>query len=368
MKIICSKESLLNGVNIVSRAVSGKTTMDILQCILIEAETDTITFTANDTEIGIETIVDGDIVRPGHIALEAKIFSEIIKKLPDNEVIIDTDDNGNTHILCEHMHCSIMGFKGDDFTHLPEINKETRITVSQFDFKEIIRQTIFSISNNENNRLMTGELLKIYDNKMSITSLDGHRISIRTIELANSFFPVEVIVPGKTMSEISKILPGDSKDNVDIYITERHILFEFGHTRVVSRLLEGKFYNISHMISSDYETKITVNKMELIRCLDRSTLFIKESDRKPIVLKIGEDNMILGIASEIGSMKDEISLTKEGKNLNIGFNPRFLVDALRVIDEENISIYFINDVAPCIIRDEKNSYLYLILPIAIPRN
>jgi DNA polymerase-3 subunit beta len=177
-----------------------------------------------------------------------------------------------------------------------------------------------------------------------------------------------VIVPGKTMSEINKILPGDSKDDVDLYITERHILFEFGQTRVVSRLLEGKFYNISHMLSSDYETKITVNKMELIRCLDRSTLFIKEADRKPIVLKIEENSMIMGIASEIGSMKDQISLTKEGKNLNIGFNPRFLVDALRAIDEETISIYFINDVAPCIIRDEKNSYLYLILPIAIPRN
>lgn len=366
MKIICSKSQLLNGVNIVSKAVSGKTTMDILQCILVETESDYIKLTANDTELGIETIIEGDVVQPGHIALEAKIFSEIIKKLPDNEVIIETEDNGNTHIHCEQMHCNIMGKSGDDFSYLPEIDKNTKITVSQFDFKEIIRQTIFSISNNENNRLMTGELIKVSDNKLSLTSLDGHRISIRNIDLSDSYPDLELIVPGKTLSEISKILPGEAKDYVNIYITDKHILFEFDRTRVVSRLLEGKFYNISQMLSTDYETKIVVNKMDLLRCLDRSTLFIKESDKKPIILQVREGHMDLKISSDIGSMKDQISLKKEGKDIVIGFNPRFLVDALRVIDEEEISIYLINDVAPCIIRDENRSYLYLILPIAIP--
>lgn len=366
MKIICSRSQLLSGVNIVSKAVSGKTTMDILQCILVETESDHIKLTANDTELGIETIIEGEIIQPGHIALEAKIFSEIIKKLPDNEVIIETDDNGKTHIRCEQMHCSIAGKKGDDFSYLPEINRDTKVTVSQFDFKEIIRQTIFSISNNENNRLMTGELIRIHDNRLSVTSLDGHRISIRNIELSDSYPDKEIIVPGKSLSEVSKILPGEAKDSVNLYITDKHILFEFDNTKVVSRLLEGKFYNISQMLSNDYETRILVNKMDLLRCLDRSTLFIRESDKKPIILNINENNMELRIASEIGSMKDEISLKKEGKNLIIGFNPRFLVDALRVIDEEEISIYLINDVAPCIIKDENNSYLYLILPIAIP--
>lgn len=365
MKIICSKSHLLNGVNIVSKAVSGKTTMDILQCILIEAESDCIRLTANDTELGIETIIEGDVVQSGHIALEAKIFSEIIKKLPENEVIIETEENGSTNIHCEQMHCNIMGKKGDDFTHLPEINKDTKIIVSQFDFKEIIRQTIFSISNNENNKLMTGELIQIDGSTLTITSLDGHRISVRSIALSDSYPKMEIIVPGKTLSEISKILPGESEDSVNLYITDRHVLFEYENTKVVSRLLEGKFYNINQMLSTDYETKIIVNKMELLRCLDRSTLFVKESDKKPIILQIGEDNMELKIASDIGSMKDQLNLKKEGKDLVIGFNPRFLVDALRVIDEEEISIYMINSIAPCIIRDDENSYLYLILPINV---
>ena len=366
MKIICLKSQLLSGVNIVSKAVSGKTTMEILQCILIETNTDNIKMTANDTELGIETIIEGDIVRPGHIALEARLFSDIIRKLPDQEVIIETEENGNTHIYCEQMKCSIMGRKGDDFSYLPEIEKDHKISISQFDLKEIIRQTIFSISNNENNRLMTGELIKIKDNRLSVTALDGHRISIRNINLSDSYDQSEIIVPGKTLSEITKIIPGEAEDVVNLFITDKHILFEFDKTRVLSRLLEGKFYNISHMVSNDYETRVTINKMDFLRCLDRSTLFIKESEKKPIILRIQDDQMELRIASEIGSMNDQLPIRKEGKNLTIGLNPRFMVDALRAIDEEEISLYMINEVAPCIMKDEDNTYMYLILPIAIP--
>ena len=366
MKIICSKSQLLSGVNIVSKAVSGKTTMEILQCILIETNTDHIKMTANDTELGIETIIEGDIVRPGHIALEARLFSDIIRKLPDQEVIIETEENGNTHIYCEQMKCNIMGRKGDDFSYLPEIEKDHKISISQFDLKEIIRQTIFSISNNENNRLMTGELIKIKDNRLSVTALDGHRISIRNINLSDSYDQSEIIVPGKTLSEITKIIPGEAEDVVNLFITDKHILFEFDKTRVLSRLLEGKFYNISHMVSNDYETRVTINKMDFLRCLDRSTLFIKESEKKPIILRIQDDQMELRIASEIGSMNDQLPIRKEGKNLTIGLNPRFMVDALRAIDEEEISLYMINEVAPCIMKDEDNTYMYLILPIAIP--
>ena len=352
MKITCSKNQFLYGVNTVSKAVSNKTTMDILQCILIEAYDDCIKLTANDTELGIETVIEGTIIEPGKIALEAKIFSEIIKKIPDNDVCIETDESGKTNIECEQIQCSIMGRKGDDFSHLPEIEKENKITLSQFDLKEVIRQTIFSVSDNENN-------------KLTVTSLDGHRISVRNIELQESYPKMEVIVPGKTLSEVSKILPGEAKDTINLYLTDKHILFEFGETKVVSRLLEGKFYNIGQMLSNDYETKLTINKMELLRCLDRSTLFVKESDKKPIILKIENEQMNLMISSQIGSMKDQIAISKEGKNLVIGFNPKFLVDALRVIDEEEVTIYLINSIAPCIIRDEKSSYLYLILPINV---
>ena len=367
MKILCLRSELLNGINIVYRAVSGKTTMEILQCILIEAGENYIKLTANNTELGIDTIIKGEVLIPGCIALEAKLFSEIIKKLPESEVLIETDDFSNTNIQCEQMRCDIRGLKGDDFSHLPDVSRKQEIIVSQFDFKEMIRQTIFSISNNENSRLMSGELLRVFENHLTAIALDGHRIAIRHIELTRSYPSAEIIVPGKTLAEIIKILPGEAEDLLNIYITDKHILFVFDNTRVVSRLLEGKFYNISQMVAADYNTKIRVNKADMIRCLERSTLFIRESDRRPILLDIEDDYMELRISSEIGSMKDQLDYEKEGKNLTIGFNPRFIADALRVIDEETISMTFFNEVSPCIIKDESDRYIYLILPIAIPK-
>lgn len=365
MKILCHKNEFLYGVNTVSKAVSNRTTLPILQCILIEAFDNCIKLTANDTELGIETVITGTILEEGKIALEAKIFSEIIKKIPDSEVLLSTEENGKTDIRCGQIECTIMGRMGDDFSHLPEVVRENHVTISQFDLKEVIRQTIFSISDNENNKLMTGVLFSFAGQKMTVTSLDGHRISMRNIELREEYPKTEVIVPGKTLLEINKILSGGVDDSLNIYFTDKHILFEFNETRIVSRLLEGKFYNVRQMISSDYETKLVINKMELQKCLERSTLFIKDSDKKPIILTIDNEAMHLAIASDIGSMRDEIPIRKEGKDLRIGYNPKFLLDALRVIDEEEITIYLINPIAPCIIKDAEDSYLYLILPINI---
>jgi len=363
MKITCSKNQFLYGVNTVSKAVSNKTTMDILQCILIEAYDDCIKLTANDTELGIETVIEGTIIEPGKIALEAKIFSEIIKKIPDNDVCIETDESGKTNIECEQIQCSIMGRKGDDFSHLPEIEKENKITLSQFDLKEVIRQTIFSVSDNENNKLMTGELLSIENNKMTVTSLDGHRISVRNIELQESYPKMEVIVPGKTLSEVSKILPGEAKDTINLYLTDKHILFEFGETKVVSRLLEGKFYNIGQMLSNDYETKVSINKKEFLDSIDRANLLIREGDKKPIIINILNGLLQVNVNSAIGALNEDIDIDKEGKDIMIGFNPKFLMDALRVIDDENVTMYLVNHKSPCFIRDKEEKYIYLILPV-----
>ena len=214
MKIICSKASLVKGVNIVSKAVPSKTTMPILECILVDATTDIIKFTANDMELGIETVVDGVIAKKGVVAIDAKIFSEIVRKLPDNEVTIETDENLQTTITCEKAKFSISSKSGEDFSYIPYVEKTETITLSQFTLKEIIRQTIFSIADNDSNKLMTGELFQIEDNMLKVVSLDGHRISIRKTELKDSYNPRKVVVPGKTLVEVSKILPGEADKDV----------------------------------------------------------------------------------------------------------------------------------------------------------
>ena len=363
MKLICSKNNLQKSVSIVMKAVPSKTTMPILECILIDASAGEIKFTTNDMELGIETKVEGQILEKGIIAIDAKIFSDIVRKLPDNDVTIETNSNMQAMITCEKARFAISGKSGDDFACLPYVERQECITISQFTLKELVRQTIFSIAVNENNKMMTGELFEVNENSLKVASLDGHRISIRKVELKETYNHHKVIVPGKTLTEVSKILSGETEDEVNLFFKENHILFEFNDTVVVSRLIEGKYFNIDQMLSSDYETKVTINKKEFLDCIDRATLLVKESDRKPIIITITEGMMELKINSDIGSMNEEIDIEKEGKDIMIGFNPKFLMDALRVIDDETVDIYLVNSKAPCFIRNQEESYIYLILPV-----
>ncbi len=363
MKIVCSKSNLLYGVNIVSKAVPSRTTMAILECILIDASTNEIKLTANDTELGIETKIEGEIVNRGIIALDAKVFSEIVRKLPDNDVTIETDASFKTVITCEKSKFNIIGKSGDDFSYLPFIERNQPIALSQFTLKEVIRQTIFSISDSDSNKVMTGELFEVTENLLRVVSLDGHRISIRKIGLKEIYENRKVIVPGKTLQEVSKILPGDNEDLVQMFFTDNHIIFEFGNTTVVSRLIEGDYFKIDQMLSSDYDTKFTVNRKILLDCIDRATLLIKEGDKKPIIMNVTDGNMELKINSFIGSMNEDIDIQKEGNDILIGFNPKFFIDALRVIDDEEVCLYMVNPKAPCFIKDSEENYIYLILPV-----
>ncbi len=363
MKLIFSKNDLLNGVNIVSKAVPSKTTMNILECILIDATNDDIKFTANDMELGIETKVPGTVVEKGVVAIDAKLFSDVVRKLPDSEVTIETDDKYITTISCEKLKLNIIGKSGEDFSNLPNIEKNDYVSLSQFLLKEIIRKTIFSISDNDSNKIMTGELFEIKENVLRVASLDGHRISLRKVELDKIYDNKKIIIPGKTLNEISKILSGEADKLVKMFITDNHVIFEFDDTTVVSRLIEGEYFNIDQMISPSYDTKIVINKKEFINCIDRSTLLVKEGDKKPIIVTISDSVLNLKINSVIGSMNEDIDITKEGKDIVIGFNPKFLMDALRAIDDEEVSIYYVNPKAPCFIKDDNESYTYLVLPV-----
>ena len=349
MKVICSKSELLKSMNISMKAVPSKTTMPILECVLIDASTNIIKFTTNDMELGIETLVNGTIVERGIIAIDAKMFYEIIRKLPDNDVTITSDDNYNVTILCEKAKFNIGAKSGDDFSNLPYIEKEDCITISQYTLKEVVRLTIFCTAHNENNKLMTGELFDISGDMLKVVALDGHRIAIRKIQLKESYSDKKVIVPGKTLSEISKILSGEIEDMVNIFFTKNHIVFEFDNTVVVSRLIEGQYFRVDQMLSNDYETKVKVNKKELLDCIDRATLFVKEGDKKPIIINILDGFMKLNIDSQVGSMDEDVDIDKEGKDILIGYNPKFLIDALKVIDDEEIYMYLMNPKAPCFI-------------------
>ena len=363
MKITAAKQELAKSLNIVLKAVPSKTTMNILYCVLIDATVDTIKLTGNDMELGIETEVKGTIEERGLICLDAKLFSEIIRKMPEADITIETGSNYQTTITCENSVFNIVGKDGTEFSPLPSVDKENPVVMNQFQLRELIRQTLFSISPNDANKIMTGENLQIHENELRMTALDGHRIAIRQLNLDSSYEDYEAIIPGKTLSEISKIVSGEIEDEVRVYFTKNQILFEMDGTLVVSRLIDGKYFRIDQMLSNDYETKIKVKKTALMSAVDRAMLFTSESDKGTLVLTIGGDSMNLSIRSSAGSMSDDVAVESEGKELRIGFNPKFILDVLRVIDDEEISVYFLNSKAPCFIRDDAGSYIYLVLPV-----
>ena len=363
MKLVFTKSNLNKAVGIVMKAVPTRTTMNILECILIDATTNEIKFTGNDMELGIETIVEGEIIEKGKIAIDAKLFSEIVRKLPDNDITLTTDSNNNALITCEKSKFNIAEKSGDDFSYLPAIIKDKMITLSQFQLKEVINQTIFSIAINDNNKMMTGELFEVNEGTLKVVGLDGHRIAIRNIKLEGRSDDVRVVIPGKTLQEISKILNADAESLVNIYFTNNHVLFEFDQTHVVSRLIEGDYFKISQMLSNDYETKVSINKKEFLDSIDRANLLIREGDKKPIIINILNGLLQVNVNSAIGALNEDIDIDKEGKDIMIGFNPKFLMDALRVIDDENVTMYLVNHKSPCFIRDKEENYIYLILPV-----
>jgi DNA polymerase-3 subunit beta len=210
---------------------------------------------------------------------------------------------------------------------------------------------------------MTGELFEIDGKNLRVCSLDGHRISIRKVELKNSYSQKKVVIPGKTLNELSKILTNETDKDVTIFFTDKHIVFEFDDTMIVSRLVEGEYFRVDQMLSSDYETKITVNKKDFFDCIDRTTWLIRDDSKRPIVFYITEDQIEIKMNAVVGLQTGKIKIVKQGKDLVVGFNPKFMIDALRVIDDETIDIYMVNPKAPCFIRDSSESYIYVVLPV-----
>lgn len=366
MHIYCRQDLLLNSINTVLKACSTKTTMPILECILLKAANNKLTLVGNNLELGIESTIDADVITEGFIALEAKIFSEIIRKMPGEVIEISSDDNYMTSIVSEKSKFHIAGQSGKDFPELPVVEKVNVCTVNQLELKEMIRQTIFSVAQDETRPILTGEMLQIKNNSLNMVAVDGYRISYRKIELSNENNDIEVVIPGKTLGEINKVLSSEENESVDIYFGEKHVLFDLGDSKVVSRLLEGDFLRYEQVFSSDYETKILVDRKNFLMSIERAALISREGKKNPIRVEIDGDKMIITSNAELGTSREELDVILEGKEIIIAFNPRYLIDALKAIDDDNVYIQFISPLTPCIINPEEgDNFKYLILPIRV---
>ena len=364
MKIIVSKEELLNGINIVSKAVPSHSNMQVLECILIKANNNVITLTGNDGEFGIETEIKGEIVDEGKVALAAKLFSEIIRKYPDGQnITIDVEGNFTTHIVSSNIKTNIKGQEGNDYTPLPNIKRTESFLLSELSLKDVIRQIIFCIGENNNNKIITSVYFKIKGDELDVVALDGFRIGYRKISLKNTYPEVGLIIPGKSLNEMSKILNSDADNDVVVYYDKNHVLFEVGKTKIVSNTVEGEYLEYELLFSPDYETKVNLNKKELLDSIDRTTVMIREGEVKPVIFEITDNNMNLYINTNTGENTQNIECSKSGKDIEIALRPKFMIDVLKVLDDEDITLYLTNSKSPCIIKNDAEDYKYLILPV-----
>lgn len=368
MHIICKKDILINNINIVLKSVASRTTLPILECILLKADKNGFKLISNDLELGIETAnIEADIIEKGMVALEAKIFSDIIKNMPDGNISITVDDKNVAHIQNGKTKFQILGQKGEDFPTLNTVEKEEKYTIKESLLKNMIKQTKFSVSTDESKPILTGELLEIKEGYLNIVAIDGFRVSFRRTVVDKNFKNAEVVVPAKTLNEVIKILSDKEESTVNLYFNENYILFELDSCIIVSRLLEGEFLKYEQIFTEDYKTKIEIDKINFLNSLERASLISKDNKKTPVKLEIKNDeNLVITSNTDFGTSYEEMSIGLEGEGLSIAFNPKYLIEALKAIEDDKIFIQFMTSLSPCIIKGINNDdYKYLILPLKI---
>ena len=369
MKIICEKDKILKAINSVTKAVASKTTMPILEGILIQTNDKEVKLTTYDLEIGIEYIIDADVQEQGATVVNAIMFSEIIRKLPDTEINISLNDKNLLVIECEGSLYKLATMNPEEFPELPQINVENSIEIEQNTLKDMIRKTIFAVSQEENRPIFTGCLFEIANNKLNVVAVDGFRLAWKSKFLQNSSNDFTAVIPGRTLNEVNKIIL-DSFDTIKIGVAKNQALFEMENCKLVTRLLDGEFLNYSSVIPENWETRIRVNKNNIQNCFERISLIsassIEKEKKYPVKVSIDIGKVTISCTNQTGDAKEEMYVSTEGQNLEAGFNPKYFLDALRAIDDEEINIDFGTSISPCIIRPaDEGDYIYMILPIRL---
>ena len=369
MKIVCEKEKILKAINSVTKAVATKTTMPILEGILIQTNDKEVKFTTYDLEIGIEYIIDANVEQQGSTVVNAIMFSEIIRKLPDTDIKISLNEKNLLVIECEGSLYKLATMNPDEFPELPKIAVENSIEIEQNTLKEMIRKTIFAVSIEENRPIFTGCLFEIKNNKLNVVAVDGFRLAWKSKFLQSHQNDFSAVIPGRTLNEVNKIIL-DSFDMIKIGVSKNQALFEMENCKLVTRLLDGEFLNYNSVIPEKWETRATVNKNNLQNCFERISLIsassIEKEKKYPVKLSVEIGKMIISCTNQTGDAKEEMFISTEGQNLEVAFNPKYFLDALRAIDDEEINVDFGSSISPCIIRPvDDGDYIYMILPIRL---
>ncbi|MDR5658913.1 DNA polymerase III subunit beta [Serpentinicella sp. ANB-PHB4] len=363
MRFLIQKKSLLSAISIVQKAVSSKTTLPILKGIYIEAIDNHLKFIATDLDIGIEHVTESNIFEEGAVVIDAKLFSEIVRKLPDSEVEIYLDEQ-KLIIKAEGTEFSIVYYPTDDFPELPVVEEKSTYKLNNHVLKSMIRQTVFATSQDEMKPVFTGVLIEIQENELNMVALDGYRLALKKAEIENDTNN-KAIIPAKTLNEVSRIMD-DAEEIIFMSLSEKHALFTLGQTRLISRLLEGEFINYKQIIPKEFKSKIRINTKKLLESVERAALISREGKNNPLKITIKDELLVINSNSELGNVHEQINIELEGEEIKIAFNSKYLLDVLKIIEDDYVFIEFMTSINPGLIKPEDDTnYQYLILPVRI---
>ncbi|MGI6030016.1 MAG: DNA polymerase III subunit beta [Eubacteriales bacterium] len=369
MQFTCDRDLLMDSINVVQKAVTSKSTLPALEGILLQTmDEGRLKLTGYDLEIGIESVLEADIQQPGSIVINSKMLGDIVRKMPSDSVTVTVDANLMTRIQCGRIDFNIIGLESAEYPELPRVEGEKSFSLSQSVLKSMIRQTLFAVSTNDNKPVHTGCLFEISDGELRVVSVDGYRLALRR-EPLQQVEDMSFVVPGKTLGEILKILSDDEEAQVQVVLTKRHIVFEIDQVTVVSRLLEGDFLNYNNAIPKNNKIFATVDVRGFTSCVERAALIINDKMKSPVRVKIQDQTLRVQCMSTIGKVQDELDIQSEGGEIEIGFNHRYLLDALKACEEEQVRLELSSPLSPCVMTPcEGDKYLFLVLPVRLKAN
>ncbi|MDK2564547.1 DNA polymerase III subunit beta [Romboutsia sedimentorum] len=368
MKIICNQKILAHKIGISQKAINGKTTLELLKGILLSAKGDQLKLTGYDLEIGIETYTQAEVIQEGEIVVNAKLFGDIIRKLPDSFVEIETDDENNVYINCVNSRFKIKGDSAKEFPKLPDVSKDDLYNIPQDLLKNMIKQTVFAISQDQTKPILMGELLEIINGNISLVAIDGYRLAVKSCKIDNMITDAKVIIPGKALTDVNSLLSLEEHD-VKVGFDDKNAIFIISDTKIITRLLEGEFIDYKKLLPREHNSKVKLNTKSLLNSIERASLLSQSEKNNLIKLSIRDSVMAITSNTDKGNVYEEVALELEGDYLDIAFNSRYFLEGLKNIDSEEIFIEFTTNVNPCIIKPADGAkYTYLLLPVRISSN
>ena len=366
MKFTCEKYVLQIACAIASRAVASKSPIPTLEGLLLEAGAD-LKVTGYDLKEGIFTLAAADISEPGAIVLNSRLFGEMIRKLPDGIVSVNADDNNNVNVKCGKSEYHFIGLEANDYPEMPDVDGLNAITLPQKILRSMINQTIFAVSDSDVRPIYTGTLFEVEEKELTLVSVDGYRLAKRCEKLeSDQMDDCSFVVPGAALSDIERIC-GDVDDPVSISVGAKHISFVIGDTTVITRRLEGEFLNYKRSIPETFRYQIKVDRGEIMSVIDRVALIINEKNSNPIRLIFGDGTIDCLCVTPIGKAEDFCTSVGCGEDLEIGFNDRYLMDALKAAGKDELFLCLNTASSPCVIKaaDGSEEFTYMILPVRL---